>query len=991
MSMIGRTVSHYRITDRLGEGGMGVVYKAEDLKLDRFVALKFLPRSVASDDEARKRFIIEAKSASSLDHPNICTIHEIDETPEGETFIVMPCYEGETLGDRMRSGPPAIAEAADVARQVASGLARAHEKGIVHRDVKPGNIFLTHDGQVKIVDFGLAKLAGQTRITQSMTTLGTPHYMSPQQAMGEEVDARSDVFSLGVVLYELLTGQLPFKGDHAAAVAYGIINLDPPPVTEYRKDVPGELQLIVEKALEKDVARRYQSAAEFRDALDSFLAALTAGRRMQPYKPGIRRLLKRASRRKAVAGFIVVGILIGTAAVTMLQHWHVFSPSKAFALAVMDFRDLTATDDPTVSAGLSGLIHVGLVESSPIRVISPEYLYDLRRRLFDTERGPIEEAQALEVARQSGATVLLTGQIGKMGTMSYVTWRLVDVATGKSLAAKRVDGDNQVLVADQIIADALPLLAAEGGVAAPTPPPSVSTLTTNSAEAYKHYVVGSLARAEGSMNDAIRELKAAVALDSTFALAYFELSRAHDLDLEREAAHASAEKAWAQRTHLGIKDRMRLEAWRQCVDNQDTRAMETYQEMLARWPDDRQVLNDLSDLYYFNWYFPEAATVSGKGLSLYPDDVAFANTYGNSLAFTGRSEDALAVARAYVRKHSENPNAWDDLGLRYLEAGYPDSAETAFRKALDTNPAFWRSHAGIAYCDYCRGNVDRAIATLEEILTSYDLSPGNRVSIVTDVSFWPGISMLHAEAGRYGKAMELFDAAWAAFPGPDKARELEGRIQLSLRMGRAADALRCARDLLGRAESDYDKMSAQQYEARALVASDSLDAARRAAARLTALQTQCGRSEPFLILRVATDIAVAGDKPLDAIAHLEEMEKHGVPRGGIKDIERRESLARAYRMAGRNAEAAGVLEDLLKIYGSHALAHYELGGIYENMRRPADAVREYTLFLQQWSDADADLPQTAHARERLAALKTGSRQASEPAPLPIRITLRNDR
>ena len=199
--MIGKTISHYRIIEKLGEGGMGVVYKAEDLKLGRPVALKFLSSSIV-DDKTRQRFIHEARAASALEHPNICAIHEIDETPEGQMFIVMPCYEGESLQAKIERGPLKLDEAVEIAIQVASGLAKAHEKGIVHRDIKPGNIFVTSDGLAKIVDFGLAKLSGQTKLTRTGAAPGTVSYMSPEQLRGGDIDHRSDIWALGVVLYE---------------------------------------------------------------------------------------------------------------------------------------------------------------------------------------------------------------------------------------------------------------------------------------------------------------------------------------------------------------------------------------------------------------------------------------------------------------------------------------------------------------------------------------------------------------------------------------------------------------------------------------------------------------------------------------------------------------------------------------------------------------------------------------------------------------------
>jgi len=227
--VIGKTVSHYKILEKLGEGGMGVIYKAHDTKLDRDVALKFLPQHLTGDPIEKERFYHEARAASALNHPNIMTIYEINEH-EGQLFIATELIEGKTLKEVVKSGPLTIKNVLDIAIQIGDGLASAHEKGIVHRDIKSENVMLTSRGQAKIMDFGLAKVKGATKLTKTGSTVGTAAYMSPEQAQGEEVDHRSDIFSFGVVLYELLTGKLPFRGEHHAAIIYSIINDDPQPI-----------------------------------------------------------------------------------------------------------------------------------------------------------------------------------------------------------------------------------------------------------------------------------------------------------------------------------------------------------------------------------------------------------------------------------------------------------------------------------------------------------------------------------------------------------------------------------------------------------------------------------------------------------------------------------------------------------------------------------------------------------------------------------------
>jgi serine/threonine protein kinase len=268
--LIGKTISHYQIIEKLGVGGMGVVYKAQDLNLDRFVALKFLPPHLTTIGEEKQRFIHEAKAASALQHNNICAIHEIDETEDDQIFICMDYYQGETLNKKIKEKPLPIEEAVDVISQIAEGLLDAHEKGLVHRDIKPANIFITKDDIVKILDFGLAKSAKFTQLTKNGSTIGTVAYMSPEQTRGAQVDQRTDIWSLGVVMYEIITGELPFKGDYEQAIIYSILHEDPEPISTENSDIPPEVIHVITKALTKDPDNRYQTIGEFLSDLKNF-------------------------------------------------------------------------------------------------------------------------------------------------------------------------------------------------------------------------------------------------------------------------------------------------------------------------------------------------------------------------------------------------------------------------------------------------------------------------------------------------------------------------------------------------------------------------------------------------------------------------------------------------------------------------------------------------------------------------------------------------
>ncbi len=973
--MIGRTVSHYRIIAELGRGGMGVVYRAEDLNLDRIVAIKFLPPAASRDPASARRFVQEAKAASSLDHPGIAVIHEIGQTDEGQTFIVMGYYDGGSLRAKLDSELLPLPVALDLVVQVSGGLAQAHRRGIVHRDIKPGNILLTADGDAKIIDFGLAKLTDQTRLTRTGATMGTLGYMAPEQLHGAEVDHRADIFALGAVLYELVAGQPPFQGDSEATLLYAVAHKNPPPLNSVSKNVPRGLQQIVDRALAKDPDERYQNIEDLQRDLEIVRTDLT------PDKSRLWNLVFRAGTLShktkvwRIAALVLAGMLSAAGVYVVLNPSQRVQPPEEPALAVMDFRDLSTPDDLTVTTGVTSLVHVGLVESSPIRVVSPEYLYDLRRRLFGAERGPIEEDQALEVARKSGASLLLSGQMATLGEARFITWRLVETLGGRTVAARRVEGANWAQMADRMIAEVLPLIASQSGVTAPGITASVSDLTTASPQAYQYFVAGVLARDAWKAQEAVQNFEAAIAIDSTFSLALLELSRIYytgtEAGVDYGLAYRHADGAWAHRKRLGVKDRLRLEAWREQLDYQVADAIDTYEELLDRWPDDREILNNYHRILFHYWYSDRALEVATQGRELYPDDLYFGLFYQIGLAHQLRMQEALAATRQYLQQHPREPNAWDELAMRYLSLGLPDSAEVAYRQALDIDPHFLPSLEGLGYCAYSRGDLDQAIANHAEILQQEDLLPSQRVDLLTANAFWPGLAFYHAEAGRYQRALSYFDEAKQYVSDPVSELRLEsGRARMWLLMGRPDEVLRWTTALKTHPAKRLAPLVGVQFRAQALVALDSLTAARAAVEELHATEAAWGGVARREALMVTAQIALAEHQPEVALTTLTEIARHGILDGGYVDQQYRQSKAHAHRLAGRYDEAVRLLQDLLQVYGSHALAHHQLGLTYEEMGRTGDARREYQTFLETWDQADPNLPEILDARQRLAWLSS---------------------
>ena len=513
MSLIGKTISHYKILEKLGEGGMGVVYKAEDTKLDRFVALKFLPHHLSQSEEEKKRFIHEAKAASALDHPNICTIYEIDETEDGQMFIAMASYAGKVLNDIVGEAhvrPLPMDAAIDYAIQIAEGLQAAHEQEIVHRDIKPANIIITEKGKVKIVDFGLAKLAGRTMLTKEGTTLGTASYMSPEQTQGTEVDRRTDIWALGVVLYEMITGKQPFQGDYEQAVLYSIMNEDPEPITGLRTGVPMEMERIVNKALKKNAAERYQS-------LDEMLVDLKAVS-AEP-KGGKEGALPKQTRKTplTVGLFILAALAVGSG---FFYWWQTSSdspgsrPVSVQRLAVLPFTNIRQDPETDflgfaladqIIGSLSYLKNILVRPSSSIR------------RYQDQTLDPLTAGADLRV------DLILTGNYLKEANTIRLNIELVDVDANEMIWREAIEVEYkntfalQDIVSEKVI-DRLKLQFSQDERARMQSDVSQNPL------AYEYYLrsISYPSTTEGHLL-AIEMLTNSIQLDSSYAPAFAEL------------------------------------------------------------------------------------------------------------------------------------------------------------------------------------------------------------------------------------------------------------------------------------------------------------------------------------------------------------------------------------------------------------------------------------------------------------------------------------
>lgn len=1002
--MVNGTILQYEVLEKLGEGGMGVVYKAHDTKLDRIVALKFLPQHLTGDSNEKERFYHEARAAAALTHQNIAIIYEIGEH-EDQVFIAMEYVEGKTLKQlvEMESDSLSIKKTLDIAVQVCDGLAAAHEKGIVHRDIKSDNIMLTPKGQVKIMDFGLAKLKGASKLTKEGSTLGTAAYMSPEQARGEDVDRRSDIFSFGVVLYELLTAHLPFRGEHQAALLYSVVNEDPQPIARFNEKISPKLEEIVSKAIEKDKEERYQHAddltADLRRERKNLEYARAGNIKSDTSRPVVREADKEGRLEKSTSAekkYPLKIIIPAVAAILIAGSFLIFNPfrsretqntgvtSTGNSLAVMYFQNIPdPTDKKHTGEMLTNLLITSLSQVKGLDVISRDRLLEIEKEMEQTSAKELSPSLSIKIAKQAGVTTMLTGSILQMKPRLAVTTNLVNVRTGEVIGSQQLTN----FTGSQIfsLVDSLSYLIRDdlqGGTPSLSVTKSVAEVTTDSPEAYRAYTEGLNLRDKLFWKEANSAFERAVDLDPNFAMAYFYLAGTQSTLGETEAAQRSWQKAVELSGETTEKERLQIRATYYTHQHNIQKSIETNYRIIRLYPREIQPYIELGVIYDDVLFdCQKGVAVLREGANANPDAKLLWNQLAYSYANLGDRQEALEAANQYVNLAPAEPNPYDSKGDIYAWFMDYDSSRDAYDYSTSLRNDYDAYKLG--YYDLLNQRYDEAKKYFQ--MSGYSVGLGRVGGVKSRIP----LPLVEVERGEIKDAENrLIHILKFRLSSVEREYVLYELVHLCYEASQYPDMLEYAKELSSELHKDpTNRIYGREYVAWALVKNGRLHDAGNLIDEI-----RKDIDSPFTVNRAELDYSVAlisfeEGKYDTALREFTEFEQMLPPNHEpnifyaiclLKNAETKDAIKELQRVT--HWPNSNDLYLMCYLPGERTywpiqsvIAHYWLGAAYEEQGEKGEAISEYKKFLDIWKDADFSSPEIKDGKARVSELEGSAR------------------
>jgi tetratricopeptide (TPR) repeat protein len=958
--MIGQRIQHYQVTEKLGEGGMGVVYRALDTRLNRAVALKFLHPAIVASAEDQQRLVHEARAAAALSHPNICTVYEINEF-EGRTFIAMQFVEGSTLRDRVLSGRIETVDALRYLVQIADGLKQAHEQGIVHRDMKSSNIMITPTGRAVIMDFGLARPAGAGRIDERFSSRGTSAYMSPEQARGEAVDQRTDIWSLGVVSYEMLAGRLPFRGDYEQAVVYSILNEPHRPIGEFRAGLPPAVLKIVETCLSKNPAERYQSLDALIAATRAALDDLTSGRRAGGAKDGWRR-----AQIAAVAAVAVLTVAAGFVAYDFVRGRRAGGADRV-PIAVIDFNN--ETDEASLD-GLSGMLITALEQSRRLSVMTRSRMFDIAKTIGHNDASHIDEALGQRICDAAGVHALVIPTIRRFGDLYTIDLKVLDTRRHNYIFTTKEEGRGLESIPHMVDAIArdirIDLQEASESVARTAP---VADVTTPNLGAYQAYFEGEELLSRLEFAAAGKAFERAIASDSTFALAYYRLAYTEWWSRQNAVqANRHIDYAIANLDRIPMKERYLVRALNVALDDGFEAQLPVLMEMRKLYPYDKEMLFGLGDAEFHSNKYDSAAVHFRAALAIDPEMERALQHLSWTLLRMERFDEALAITERWA-KTTQDSEAYEYLAITQLRLGQPDVAMTILEEASKRdpeNPKFALRAASISYA------TRRPQDALEKVDEAERLAGGKDVLAMLEIATMRA-GVLYPYLGRYHDSSRVMEQARVA----SLSTFGDSSAVVNFSMGRAVlgywahlDAKRTAAELQGLRSTRKKYLSEDYWRSLAMfemLAGDTADA--RALLRAHSKDLTPAKRQALAIF----DVALAGDCG-GATALFETASKSkDFPTSSYDHLNF--VIARCQVASGDYDAAIASLKKVVdrKLYYPEAapmipVAWFYLGEAYEGKGDVTRAIAAYEQLLELWKNGDADLPLRKEARIRVDRL-----------------------